>query len=108
MLQAGRSLFRVPMRSNKQTPWFEFVSELYLPSDRRLSAKLVRTFAGRGCHVVNVTDPYGRILRFLDRSRHFFFQAAPQLYSRGWTPFQTHYLSENLVAPRIERGPLDL
>jgi hypothetical protein len=25
-----------------------------------------------------------RILGFLDRSRYFFFQAAPQLYSRGW------------------------
>jgi hypothetical protein len=24
-------------------------------------------FADRGCHVVNVTDPYGRILGFLDR-----------------------------------------
>jgi hypothetical protein len=26
-------------------------------------------FADRGCHVVSVTDPYGRILSFLDRSR---------------------------------------
>jgi hypothetical protein len=26
---------------------------------------------------------YGRILGFLDRSRYFFFQVAPQLYSRG-------------------------
>jgi hypothetical protein len=25
-----------------------------------------------------------------------------------WTPFQTHYFSENLVVPRIELGPLDL
>jgi hypothetical protein len=25
-----------------------------------------------------------------------------------WTPFQTHYLSENLVAPGIEPGPLDM
>jgi hypothetical protein len=24
------------------------------------------TFADRGCHVVGVTDPYGRILSFLD------------------------------------------
>jgi hypothetical protein len=23
------------------------------------------------CHVVSVTDPYGRILGFLDRSRYF-------------------------------------
>jgi hypothetical protein len=34
--------------------------------------------------VISVTDPYGRILRFLDRSRYFFFQVAPQLYSRRW------------------------
>jgi hypothetical protein len=25
-----------------------------------------------------------------------------------WTPFQTHYFSEYLVAPGIEPGPLDL
>jgi hypothetical protein len=44
--------------------------ELYRPSDRRLSAKLVPTFADRRCRVVSVTDPYGRILGFLDRSRY--------------------------------------
>jgi hypothetical protein len=33
----------------------------------RLSAKLVSTFAARGWHEVCVTDPYGRILAFLDR-----------------------------------------
>jgi hypothetical protein len=69
--------------TKKQTPWSESVSELYRQSDRLLSAKLVLTFADRGCHVVSVTDPYGRILGFLDRSRYFFFQAVPQLYSRG-------------------------
>jgi hypothetical protein len=40
-------------------------------------------FADRGCHVVSVTDPYRRILGFLDRSGYFLFQVAPQLYSRG-------------------------
>jgi hypothetical protein len=30
--------------------------QLYRPSDRRLSAKLVLTFADRGCHVASVTD----------------------------------------------------
>jgi hypothetical protein len=59
------------------------VRELYRPSDCRLSAKLVPTFADRGCDVVSVTDPYGRILGFLDRSRYFFLQVVPQLYSRG-------------------------
>jgi hypothetical protein len=44
-----------------KTPWPESASELYRPRDRRLSAKLVLTFADRGCHVVSVTDPNGRI-----------------------------------------------
>jgi hypothetical protein len=55
----------------KKTPWPESASELYQPSDRRLSAKRLPTFANRGCHVVSVTDPYARILGFLDRSRYF-------------------------------------
>jgi hypothetical protein len=46
------------------TPLPESASELYRPSDRRLSAKLVPTLAERGCNVVSVTDPYGRILGF--------------------------------------------
>jgi hypothetical protein len=54
-----------------KTPWSESVSELYRLSDRRLSAKLLPTFVDRGCHVVSVTDPYGRIIGFLDRSRYF-------------------------------------
>jgi hypothetical protein len=55
------------------TPWSESASELYPPSDRLLT-KLVPTFEDRWSHVVSVTDPYGRILAFLDRSRYFFFQ----------------------------------
>jgi hypothetical protein len=73
-----------PVKVIKQTPWSESGSELYQSSDRRLSAKLVQTFEDRGCHMVSVTDPWGRILSFLDRNRYFFFQVAPQLYSRGW------------------------
>jgi hypothetical protein len=49
-----------------QTPWSESESEVYRPSDRRLSVKLVPTFADGGCQVVSMTDPYGRILGFLD------------------------------------------
>jgi hypothetical protein len=51
----------------EKTPWHKSASELYRPSDRRLLAKLVPTLADRGCYVVSVTDPYGRILGFLDR-----------------------------------------
>jgi hypothetical protein len=58
------------------------MGELYRPSDRRLSVKLVATFMDRRCRVVSVMDPYGRILGFIDRSRYYFFQLAPQLCSR--------------------------
>jgi hypothetical protein len=60
--------------TSKQTPWSESASELYRPSDRRLSAKLMTTFADRGCYVVSVTDPYSRILGFLGRNRYFSFK----------------------------------
>jgi hypothetical protein len=70
-------------RLKNWTLWSESASELNHPSDHRLSVKLVPTFAVRRFHVVSVTDPYGHILGFLDRSR-FFFQVAPQSYSRGW------------------------
>jgi hypothetical protein len=50
----------------KKTPWPESASELHRPSDRHLSAKLAPTSVDRGCHVVSVTDLYGRILGFLD------------------------------------------
>jgi hypothetical protein len=58
-------------------------SELYRPSDRRLSAKVLRTFTDRECHVVSARDSHGRILGFLERSRYYFFQVALQLYSQG-------------------------
>jgi hypothetical protein len=66
----------------KLNPWPESASELHRPRDRCLSAKFVSTYADRGCHVVSVTDFYGRILSFLDRSRYSFFLVAPSLYSR--------------------------
>jgi CBS-domain-containing membrane protein len=56
------------------------MSELYQLSDRCL-AKLVPIFADIGVHVVSVTDPYGHILGFLNWSRYFLLQVAPQLYS---------------------------
>jgi hypothetical protein len=41
-------------------------------------------FADEGCRVVSATDLHGHILSFLDWSRHYFFQVAPQLYQWGW------------------------
>jgi hypothetical protein len=71
------------------TPWPESARKLYRPSDRRLSAKLVPTFADSGSHVISVTDPYSRILGFLDWSRYFFFQVAPQ-YTETYQNKITH------------------
>jgi hypothetical protein len=45
----------------KRTPWPESASELFRPSDRRLSPNSA-TFVDRRCHVVSLTDPYGGIL----------------------------------------------
>jgi hypothetical protein len=44
-------------------------------------------------------------LSFLDRSRYFSFNYLLKYpHEAEWTPFQTHYFSVNLVAPRIEPG----
>jgi hypothetical protein len=88
---------------NKQNPWPQSASELYRLNYRRLSAKLVETFADSGCSVVRATDPHGRILGFLHRSRYYFFQvAAHWTHETEWTPFQIYEFSENLVTPGIE------
>jgi hypothetical protein len=58
-------------------------SERTISIERQPFVSVVPAFADRGCRVVSVTDPRGRILRFLDRSRYFFSQVAPQLYSWG-------------------------
>jgi hypothetical protein len=49
----------------KRTPWPQSSNELYRPSDRRLSAKLVKLFADRGCHVVSVGHDMGCKILFL-------------------------------------------
>jgi hypothetical protein len=42
--------------------------------------------------MVSVTDPYGRILDFLDRSRYFSIKYLLSCtHEAEWTPFQTHY-----------------
>jgi hypothetical protein len=59
--------------------------------------------------VVRVTDLYGRNLGFLDRSRYFSIKYLLSCtHEAEWTPFQTRYFSENVVAPGIELGSLDL
>jgi hypothetical protein len=48
------------------------VREKTVPTERLpLVGEVFPTFADSGCHVVSVTDPYGRIPGFLDKSRYF-------------------------------------
>jgi hypothetical protein len=84
MINSGFFIITQANVKHYKTPWPESASELYLPSDRRLSEELAPTFAERGCHVVSLTDPCCLNLSFLDRSRYFVFQGDPQ-YSRGRT-----------------------
>jgi hypothetical protein len=60
--------------------------------------------------MVSVMDPYGRILKFIYRTRYSF--SSKQLlnctHEAEWTQFQAYYFSENLVAPGIAPGQLDL
>jgi hypothetical protein len=89
--------------SNKQNPWSLSASELYRPSDRRMSSKLVPTSADGGCYVASATDPHGRILGFLERSRYYFFQVAPQLHSRDWVdpvPYPLFYRKSGTAGNR--------
>jgi hypothetical protein len=56
-----------------------------MPTERPpLVDEVVPTFADRGCCVGSATDPPVVSLGFLDQSRYYFFEVAPQLSSRGW------------------------
>jgi hypothetical protein len=44
-----------------------------------MSAKLVPTFADRGCHVVSATDPHGRILGFIDTEPLLFLPSSSSI-----------------------------
>jgi hypothetical protein len=59
----------------KETPWPKSARELYRPSDSRLSAKLVPTFADRGMS-------RGQLKRFL-RSQSRFSRPEPLLFLPG-------------------------
>jgi hypothetical protein len=45
--------------------------------------ELVSGIVEEGCRMVSAPDLYSHNLGFLDQSRYFFFQIAPQLYSQG-------------------------
>jgi hypothetical protein len=57
------SVFLHTAKKKKRILWPQSARELYRPSDRPMLAKIVPTFAT----MVSATDPYGRILCFLDQ-----------------------------------------
>jgi hypothetical protein len=82
-IQLHRFLFQNSVYKTKLN-FVALVRERNIPTERPpIVGEVSAKFADRGCQVVSVTDPYGRNLAFLDRSRYFFFQLALQLYSRG-------------------------
>jgi hypothetical protein len=78
-------MLSVGAHTNKQIPCQESASELYRPSDRLLSEKLVPTLADRGCHVVSGMDPHGRILcLYNSESLSFVSLPSPSLNIHGY------------------------
>jgi hypothetical protein len=96
------------LTNKKQIASPQSSSELYRPSDRRLSTKLVPE-GDKGCRMVTATNPYSRILGFLERSRYYFFQVDPQSFSRGWVdPVPDPLLLRKSGSAGIEPRPLEL
>jgi hypothetical protein len=57
--------------------------------------------------VVNVTDPHGRILDFLDRSRYFSIKELLSCtHEAEWTPLQTHYFVSDSAGNRTRASDL--
>jgi hypothetical protein len=96
--------------TKKQTPCPDSASELCRPSDRRLSAKLVLTFADRRVsRSQRGGSPTAVISISWTGAATFSFKYLLNCtHEAEWTPFQTQYFSEDLVAPGIQPGPLDL
>jgi hypothetical protein len=67
-----------------QTNKSESASELYRPSDRRLSAKLVPTFCEKNVPRGKREGSLRPYFRFSGPESLLFFQVASQLYSQGW------------------------
>jgi hypothetical protein len=85
------------------------VREPTVPTERpTLVGEVSAKFANKGCLVVSAMDPHSCILCFLDRSRYFCFQVAPQLYSRGYVVPVPDPLLHRKSGPGVEPWPLDL
>jgi hypothetical protein len=69
----------------KQTNFVAWVRERTIPTEQLpLVGEVSANLRIEGATWSAWKISYGRILGFLNRSRYFFFQVAPQLHSRGW------------------------
>jgi hypothetical protein len=67
----------------------------------------VPTFADRGVPC-GQRDGFVRPYSLFSKPEPLLFLSSSSSIEVEWTPFQTHYFSENLVALGIEHGPKDL
>jgi hypothetical protein len=73
------------MITNKQTNSVAWVRERTIPTERPpLIGEVSADICGSSVSHGQRDGSLGSIFNFLDRSHYYFFQAAPQLYSRGW------------------------
>jgi hypothetical protein len=58
------------------------------------------------CHVISAADPLRLLISVFQTGAATFLSSISSfiLTRAEWTPFQTHYYSENLVETGIERG----
>jgi hypothetical protein len=92
---------------------FRGLSPLANCTDRETAAcqrSLCQLLGIEGCRVINSSNPLDSNLGFFrPRAATFTSKFLPNCtHEAEWTAFQTHYFSENLIAPGVELGPLDL
>jgi hypothetical protein len=92
-------------KQEMKTPW---------PEPASYTATLILSLVGQvSDHICVQRAPYGQrdgSLRPYSRISRpeplLFYPSSSSVVLTEWTPFQTHYFSENLITPGIEPGPL--
>jgi hypothetical protein len=86
-----------------------WVRERTIPTERPpFVGEVFAKFEEKGCHVVSVTDPYGRILDFLDTGAATFLLSSSSVVLTRLSGPRSRPTTFFLVVPGIEPGPPDL
>jgi hypothetical protein len=96
--------YKLIMIKITETTWPESASELYPPSDRRLSAKIVPTFDDGECCVVSAMNPHSHILGSNNNNNNNNNNSISRSGDTGSIPGITR--KKRVVG--LERGPLSL